>query len=112
MKNKTIKKYIYICPKQNINNHELFNVNTGKLLCCRCGNSSDLANFCKYTNTIRNICKKSGHLGKVYKRKDNNFKKQINVLNAVDILFVSYDTGGTMSIEIPVLMKNNEKADM
>lgn len=50
------------------------NVNKGKMQWFWGGNSSHLANSCKYINTICNLWQKRGHLDWVCKNKSNNYK--------------------------------------
>lgn len=75
----------------------------------RCFSATHLAHSCKYINAICNTCKKRGHLDKICE--NNNFKKQLYILNTVIILSLSYDKG-TFPIKIPVLIENRAITDM
>lgn len=57
------------------------------------------------------ILVKKKHLGNVCKIESNNSKKQMNVLNTVDILLVADDKGQT-HIKIFVNMKNRARYDI
>lgn len=65
----------------------------------------------KYINKNCNFSKTQENWSKVSNCKSTNYQKQMNELNTVDHLCVSYDIG-TAFIKLYVLTENQAKTDM